>query len=121
LSFSHASAFSLLGINKAVHRLFLILDAGDQRQLRAATFEIMGGVLGLEVGIPLQIVRQETDADLERDQLAEEGEMGFFGLVEEAASRRQTAPDQRLENRHLDMQLREVGLIFSCRTGGCRS
>ena len=64
-----------------LHRLFLLLDGLDQLELGAAAVEVVARAVDAEIVVAAQEIGQEPDADLEGDQLAGEGDVGFLGLV----------------------------------------
>ena len=54
------------------HRLFLPLDGFDQFELGAAAVEVVVGTVDAEIGVAAEEIGQETEADLEGDELAGE-------------------------------------------------
>ena len=62
-----------------VHRRFLIRDRSYERELHAASIEILIGSEGLEVRVPLEVVSEESGTERERDDLSSEHQLFSFG------------------------------------------
>ncbi len=63
-------------VDESEHLIVLVLDRADALELVAAAVQVMPRSPGLEVHVAPQIIRQEPDADLQRDQLATETDNG---------------------------------------------
>ncbi len=70
-----------------------------------------------EVGVPAQVVRQETNADLKRDQLAGKGDEGPLRPIQEPPGRGEITLGELLEHRHLHPDFGKVALILQRRAG----
>ena len=90
------------------HAIFECLHEGE---LVAAAVDVLARALDLEVDIALQVIGEETNATLEREQLARIGKVVFLGLVEEGRGAG-VAADERLEHVQFQIHACEVSGVF---------
>ena len=74
-------------IHVLLHRLFLLFDGFDQFELRAAAVEVVAGPMDAEISVAAQEIRQESDADFERDEFAGKGDVRLSRLWSEIGRR----------------------------------
>ena len=65
-------------LHEFVHLLFLLLDRLNQLELCAAAVKIVVFAMHLEIRVPRQKIRQKTNANFKRDQLAGKRQQSFF-------------------------------------------
>ena len=78
----------------------------------------MAGAVDAEILVAAEVVGEEADADVERDELAGKGQEPFLGGVEERARGGPIPGGQGLEHGHLHLDLGEVALVFEGGAGG---
>jgi hypothetical protein len=67
-------------LHQPIHSFFLPFDRFEQFELRSAAVKVVFVAVHFVIGIALQIVRQESDALLERYQLAGEDKLLLLGF-----------------------------------------
>jgi hypothetical protein len=65
------------------HRLGVVLDAFHQRELRAGAVEVVARVFDPEIHVALQMIGEEPQARLVREQLAGEAEVRALDGIED--------------------------------------
>src|SRR5512138_2734787 len=76
-------------VHQLLHGNLLLLDGFDEFELGAAAVEVVAGPMDAEIGIAAEKVREKTNADLERDQLAGKSHERPFRLGQELSGRGQ--------------------------------
>ncbi len=67
-------------LHQPIHSLFLPFDGSEQFELCSAAVKVVFVAAHFVIGIALQIVRQESDALLERHQFAGEDKVLLLGF-----------------------------------------
>jgi hypothetical protein len=65
------------------HRRGVFLDTAHEGELRAAAVEVVAGALDAEIGVALEVVGEEAQAGLVREELAGEAEVRALGYPEQ--------------------------------------
>ena len=100
-----------------LHRVPLLLHVGDQLELGAGADEIVLGIGDLEIAVAVEVVRQEADGQLQRDDLrAERQQLRLF--LGQAAARGQVAARIDAEELQIELHLLHVRLVLG---GGRRA
>ena len=84
--------FHSKGFHQFVHPFFLLLDRLNQFELCAAAVKIVVFAMHFEIGIARQKIREKTQADFERDELAGKREQPFLRRRQKTGDRRACSP-----------------------------
>ncbi len=114
----HSGTALKRSFHQPVHSFFLLDDRLHQLHLGAAAVEVVAFAVDLVVDVAREIVRQEPDHLLERDELAAEDQVLPFRRRQESARLLDEALRQGLEQVDIDGDLRQVPLILRRRAGG---
>ena len=110
-----------VGLAKPLHKLLQLfhirLGLGHQLELGTGANKVVIGIVGMEVNVAVQVIRQEADTRLKGQHITAQREHGYLLFGQRAATALDKAAGVDLEHLGKEMHLIEIGLVLG--GGGC--